>query len=172
LGQRTAGAPGLARYQSERQAILERITPLEPMRGIEQLLRELKEAAVPAAVASTSPRSWVMSAAERIGILGHFEAIVCGDEVARRKPAPDVYLEAVSRLRVDPWMAVAIEDSAPGLESARAAGLTTVVIPHMLTASHDLGAADLRVAHAGELNPARLAALVLGGDRGRVDDCK
>jgi beta-phosphoglucomutase-like phosphatase (HAD superfamily) len=76
---------------------------------------------------------------------------VAGDQVDRRKPAPDVYREALRRLGVDPRRSIAIEDSAPGLASARAAGLKTVVIPHWLTAGHDLGAADLRVAHAGEL---------------------
>jgi beta-phosphoglucomutase-like phosphatase (HAD superfamily) len=59
-------------------------------------------------------------------------------------------------LRVDPARTVAIEDSGPGIAAARAAGMKVVAIPHWLTAKHDLGGADLRVAHAGELTIARL----------------
>jgi beta-phosphoglucomutase-like phosphatase (HAD superfamily) len=84
---------------------------------------------------------------------------VTGDQVARRKPAPDVYLEAARRLGVEPARAIAIEDSAPGIAAARAAGMKAIAIPHWLTERHDLGSADLTVAHAGELTLDRLAAL-------------
>ena len=80
--------------------------------------------------------------------------------MARRKPAPDVYLEAARRLGIDPVRAIAIEDSAPGIAAGRAAGMKTVAIPHWLTERHDLSAADLTVAHAGELTLDRLAGLV------------
>jgi beta-phosphoglucomutase-like phosphatase (HAD superfamily) len=72
-----------------------------------------------------------------------------------------VYLEAARRLGVDPARAVALEDSGPGVSSARAAGMKTVAIPHWLTEGHDLSGADLRVGHAGELTPERLAGLLL-----------
>jgi beta-phosphoglucomutase-like phosphatase (HAD superfamily) len=77
-----------------------------------------------------------------------------------------VYLEAARRLDAAPSRTVAIEDAAPGIAAARAAGMKTVAIPHWLTERHDLAAADLRVAHAGELTPARLAGLI--GDREQV----
>jgi beta-phosphoglucomutase-like phosphatase (HAD superfamily) len=101
-------------------------------------------------------------ATERLGMRGLFAAIVTGDDVVRRKPAPDSYLEAARRLGVDPRRSIAIEDSGPGIAAARAAGMKTVAIPHWLTAQHDLSGADLRVAHAGQLTLARLAALVSG----------
>ncbi len=78
----------------------------------------------------------------------------------RGKPAPDVYLEAARRIGADPGRSVAIEDSAPGIASARAAGLRTIAIPHWLTQGHDLAGADLRVAHAGELTLDTLEKLV------------
>ena len=89
-----------------------------------------------------------------------------GDEVAQRKPAPDVYLEAARRLGVDPARSVAIEDSAPGIAAARAAGMKVIAIPHWLTERHDLSAADLTVAHAGEVTIERLTSLYAGGSRG------
>ena len=52
------------------------------------------------------------------------------EEVARGKPAPDVYLEAARRLGVDPTRCGAIEDSASGIRSAHAAGMHVVAIPN------------------------------------------
>ncbi|PYQ81539.1 MAG: hypothetical protein DMG01_03730 [Acidobacteria bacterium] len=160
LCERTTRSPERAVYEAERRRLFEELVPREPMRGIRDLLAELDSAGVPLAIASTAPARWVVTAAERIGVRALFRAIVTGDEVARRKPAPDVYLEAARRLGVDPSKTIAIEDSAPGIASARAAGMQTVVIPHWLTELHDLSGADLRVAHAGELSLARLATLV------------
>jgi len=61
---------------------------------------------------------------------------------------------------VYPSRAIAIEDSAPGVASAKAAGLKVVAIPHWLSERHDLSLADLRVAHAGELIPELLERLL------------
>ena len=114
---------------------------------------------MPAAIASSAPARWVVGAVERLGIRPLFDAVVTGDEVAHRKPAPDVYLEAARRLGVDPARSVAIEDSRPGITAARAAGMKAIAIPHWLTERHDLSAADLTVAHAGELTLERLMTL-------------
>jgi len=160
LCERTTRLPERSAYDAELGRLFEELVPREPMRGIRELLAELDSAGVPLAIASTAPARWVVTTAERIGVRSVFRAIVTGDEVARRKPAPDVYLEAARRLGVDPSRTIAIEDSAPGIASARAAGMPTVAIPHWLTELHDLSGADLRVAHAGELSLARLATLV------------
>jgi HAD superfamily hydrolase (TIGR01509 family) len=160
LCERVAQAPTVEEYEAERRRSFIELVPREPRHGIRELLEALREAAVPAAIASSAPARWVVPAAERIGMAPLFRTIVSGSDVARGKPAPDVYLEAARRLGVDPAMSVAIEDSGPGLASARAAGLKTVAIPHWLTAGHELSAADLRVAHAGELTVARLATLL------------
>ena len=160
LCQRSARAPDREAYDAERHRIFDELIPASPMRGIRDLLAALDEAEIPAAIASTSPGHWVRPSVERIGLDSLFRAIVTGDEVPRRKPAPDVYLEAARRLGVDPAHAVAIEDSGPGVAAARAAGMRVVAIPHRLTFGHDLGAADLRVAHAGELTVERLRAVM------------
>ena len=160
LCERTTRSPERAVYEAERRRLFEELVPREPMRGIRELLVELADAGIPLAIASTAPSRWVLPAAERIGVRALFQAIVTGDQVERRKPAPDVYLEAARRLGIDPVRTIAIEDSAPGIAAARAAGMRTVAIPHWLTELHDLSGADLRVAHAGELSFARLATLV------------
>ena len=56
-------------------------------------------------------------------------------------------------------MDIAIEDSGPGITAARAAGMKAIAIPHWLTERHDLSAANLTVAHAGELTLERLITL-------------
>jgi putative hydrolase of the HAD superfamily len=160
LTKRATGAPSRDDYRSEKRRIFDEVVPRAPMRGIRELLTALAEAGVPAAIASSAPARWVLPAVEGIGLRPSFGAIVTGDTVPRRKPAPDVYLEAARRLGVDPARAIAIEDSGPGIAAARAAGMKTVAIPHRLTARHDLRSADLEVAHAGELTLARLAILL------------
>ncbi len=147
-------------FQIERRHLFQQLAAAEPMRGIRELADALRHDGVPLGVASTSPARWVVPALERLGIGDRLGAVVTADDVARRKPAPDVYLEAARRLDADPTRAVAIEDSGPGIASARAAGMKTIAIPHWLTEAHDLSAADLRVAHAGELTVARVAELV------------
>jgi len=147
-------------YAAERKRHFAKLVPREPRRGIRELLDALREAGVPAAIASSAPARWVVPSAARIGITPLVQTIVSSDDVARGKPAPDVYIEATRRLGADPAMSVAIEDSAPGLASARAAGLKTVAIPHWLTERHELSGADLRVDHAGALTVARLTTLL------------
>jgi HAD superfamily hydrolase (TIGR01509 family) len=160
LGERSPAAPPRDVYFAERRRIFDEIVPADPMRGVLELLGALRGATIPIAIASSAPARWVVGAVERLAIRPLFDAVVTGDEVAHRKPAPDVYLEAARRLGVDPSRSIAIEDSAPGIAAARAAGMKTIAIPHWLTERHDLGAAHLTVAHAGELTLDRLASLL------------
>ena len=160
LCDRSPDAPSREDYETERRRLFQELLSAEPMRGIRELMQALREGGVPTAIASSAPSRWVVPAAQRIDVASLVNAIVSGDDVVRGKPAPDVYLEATRRLGVDPSRAVAIEDSGPGIASARAAGLKTVAIPHWLTERHELSAADLRVAHAGELTVERLATLL------------
>ena len=76
--------------------------------------------------------------------------IACGDVVPAKKPAPDIYRLALSTLGLSPAQAVAFEDSANGLASAKAAGLFTVVTPTRWTARQDFGEADLTLPHLGD----------------------
>jgi len=156
---RSPNPPDRPTFDAEKRRIFNALVPAAPMRGILELLDAIGAAGIPMAIASTSTSRWVVPASERLGVRPRFATVVTGDDVQHRKPAPDVYLEAARRLNVNPTRSVAIEDSRPGIASARAAGMKTVAIPHWLTERHDLSAADLRVAHAGELTLERLATL-------------
>jgi HAD superfamily hydrolase (TIGR01509 family) len=84
----------------------------------------------PLAIASSSNRPLIAVVLELAGLTARFRATVSSEEVARGKPAPDVYVEAARRLAVEPERCAAIEDSQSGIASAKAAGMTVVAIPN------------------------------------------
>jgi beta-phosphoglucomutase len=79
------------------------------------------------AVVSSSAGSEIRPVLQRAGIANCFGAVVCAEDVSRHKPAPDAFLVAANRLGVE--HALVVEDSAPGLEAAKAAGFDVVMIP-------------------------------------------
>jgi HAD superfamily hydrolase (TIGR01509 family) len=108
----------------------------------------------PLAVASSSPRELIELVIELAGLGDCFEAVVSSAEVARGKPAPDVYLRACELLAVPPRRTVAIEDSGPGVDSARAAGMPVILIPgrEFPPPAEVLEAADLVLDSIGQLD--------------------
>jgi HAD superfamily hydrolase (TIGR01509 family) len=82
------------------------------------------------AIASSSNRPLIDLFLELTGTAGLFRATVSSEEVARGKPAPDVYIEAARRLEVDPARCAALEDSENGIRSAAAAGMKVIAIPN------------------------------------------
>jgi HAD superfamily hydrolase (TIGR01509 family) len=99
----------------------------------------------PLALASSSNRELIDLALDLMGVAKYFKATVSSEEVARGKPAPDVYLEAARRLGVDAYKAAAIEDSRNGIRAAKAAGMRVVAIPneHFPPDDETLGQADV-----------------------------
>jgi HAD superfamily hydrolase (TIGR01509 family) len=83
----------------------------------------------PLGLASSSNAPVIALVLEETGLDRVIRAWVSSEEVARGKPAPDVYLEAARRLGVDPARCVAVEDSSNGLRSAAAAGMAVVAVP-------------------------------------------
>ena len=84
----------------------------------------------PLGLASSSNREIIEHALEVSGLAPLFRVSVSSEEVARGKPAPDVYLEAARRLGVDATRCAAIEDSANGIRAAHAARMRVVAIPN------------------------------------------
>jgi HAD superfamily hydrolase (TIGR01509 family) len=115
----------------------------------------------PLGLASSSNRPLIDAVLALAGLAESFRVTVSSEEVARGKPAPDVYLEAASRLGVAPDRCAAIEDSHSGIRSAKAAGLRVLAIPN---ASFPPGDEALALAHdvlgsLAELTVDRVAAL-------------
>jgi HAD superfamily hydrolase (TIGR01509 family) len=84
----------------------------------------------PLGLASSSNRPLIDAALALSGLDRFFTATVSSEEVARGKPAPDVYLEAARRLEVAPEDCVAVEDSHSGIRSAESAGMRVIAIPN------------------------------------------
>ncbi len=81
-------------------------------------------------LASSSNRPVIDLVLERLGVAAEFAATVSSEEVARGKPAPDVYLEAARRLAAAPERCTAVEDSSAGIRAAAAAGMAVIAIPN------------------------------------------
>jgi HAD superfamily hydrolase (TIGR01509 family) len=123
---------GTSAEEVERELLLlvEEIVAREgrPMEGAVELMALALER-LPTAVASNSPRALLDQALSVAGFPRIPAVTVAADEVERPKPAPDLYLTACSRLGIEPADALALEDSAPGVGAARAAGMRTVAVP-------------------------------------------
>jgi HAD superfamily hydrolase (TIGR01509 family) len=96
--------------------------------AVEAVRRQAREFRL--GIASSSNRPLIETVLERAGIADLFEAVVSSEEVARGKPAPDVYVEAMRRLGIEPRAAAAIEDSSNGIRAAHAAGMRVIALPN------------------------------------------
>jgi HAD superfamily hydrolase (TIGR01509 family) len=115
----------------------------------------------PLAVASSSNREVIDLVLEESGLGDHFDVSVSSEEVARGKPAPDVYVEAARRLGAKPAACVAIEDSENGIRSARVAGMKVIAVPNpeFPPAREAVALADHVAASLAELTPDRVERL-------------
>ncbi|MFE9812277.1 HAD family hydrolase [Streptomyces sp. NPDC005548] len=94
--------------------------------GAVELVRE-SECHGPVAIASASPRRFVHAALDHLGLRAR--TVICGEDVAQGKPAPEPYLRAAAGLGLAPTECLAVEDSMNGIRSAAAAGCTVLAIP-------------------------------------------
>jgi HAD superfamily hydrolase (TIGR01509 family) len=125
--------------------------PLRP--GVRRLLGEALGAGLQLAIASTTSSANVHALLTRhlgSGATRWFTSIVSGDLVAEKKPAPDIYLLALSTLGLPATDCVAFEDSVNGLRAAKSAGLFTVVTASQWTAGDDFDDADLELSSLGD----------------------
>jgi HAD superfamily hydrolase (TIGR01509 family) len=119
--------------------------PLRP--GIRQLMDDARAAGIKLAIATTTSPENVAGLLE-VGLgkdwEGYFAANGCGDIVPHKKPAPDIYLWVLDKLKLKPQDCIALEDSNNGLRSALAAGIKTYVTTNPYTHWHDFdGAAGI-----------------------------
>jgi HAD superfamily hydrolase (TIGR01509 family) len=141
-------------------ARLERIyrTRLPLLEGAPEAVRRLA-GRFPLGLASSSNREIIDLFLELSGLTEHFAVTLSSEEVARGKPAPDVYLEAVRRLGAEPERCAAVEDSENGIRAARGAGVRVLALPnpHYPPAAEALAQADDVLGSLAELDPARVA---------------
>jgi HAD superfamily hydrolase (TIGR01509 family) len=154
-------APGTFDVYSHLEALIERpvvrdhihtryrtrfleLLALEKLRdGVDHWLADAARLELDLAIASSSPRSWVVGHLEVFGLLDRFRVIRNRDDVAHAKPAPDLYLSALDGLGLRADEAIAIEDSPNGSVAAKAAGLYVVAVPNAVTRNLRFEQADL-----------------------------
>jgi HAD superfamily hydrolase (TIGR01509 family) len=102
---------------------------IEDKPGARELVLSAREAGLPIAVASSSPLRVVRTVLEARSLLGLFDALATGDEVARTKPDPALFLLAARRLSTAPERCLVLEDSLPGVIGAKNAGIPVIAVP-------------------------------------------
>lgn len=122
-------------------------------RGFEECMQGLKARGIRIALATSSPRSMVELYQKTLPPMADaFDEILCGGEVQRGKPAPDIFLAAAAKLGIAPEECLGIEDGLAGLESLQAAGIRSVMIPDMLPYDEAFaGLVCYRLEHLGQL---------------------
>lgn len=143
-------------YQlSKKMDVLDKLE-IEPIGGILRLLEQLNIAGIPAGIASSSPRVLIEGVLRKFNLSGKFCCIVSGEELAKGKPAPDIYLEAARQLNVDPEKCVVLEDSRNGIIAAKSAGMRCIGYVNPNSGNQDLELADLIVKSIHEIDVGKL----------------
>jgi HAD superfamily hydrolase (TIGR01509 family) len=106
--------------------------------GLFELLDWLESEGIPKAVATSTRRDRAQAKLAQTALLARFATLVGGDEIARGKPAPDIFLAAAERLGEVPEACLVLEDSEPGVRAALAAGMTPIMVPDLQPPSPEL----------------------------------
>ncbi len=120
--------------------------------GLKRVLRRLEAGAVPMAVASSGRHRKIRFSLRTAGLEGFFDVVCSASDVARGKPAPDLFLHAAGLLRAEPGNCSVVEDSVPGIAAAKAAGMKALgfTSSHPAAVLLDAGA-DAVFSHYDEL---------------------
>jgi beta-phosphoglucomutase-like phosphatase (HAD superfamily) len=125
------GLDHLAVAREKEAEYLPLIAQIEPINSVVGIARE-NFGKIPLAVASGGTHRSIEQVLNHLGIRNLFRAVVTSEDVARQKPAPDIFLEAARRLGVPPAFCRAYEDTDLGLRAIRAAGMEAVDVRQML----------------------------------------
>ncbi|MEO6061315.1 MAG: HAD family phosphatase [Thermoflexales bacterium] len=140
------------RFRYSSAEVEERGVPLKP--GLMALLDALDVLGIPRAMATSTGRERATALLDRAGLSGRFHAIVCGDDITRGKPAPDIFLAAARRLDAPPATCLVLEDSEPGVRAAHAAQMKAVLVPDLAPVTPDArGLAWRVVSNLGDVIP-------------------
>jgi HAD superfamily hydrolase (TIGR01509 family) len=120
-------------------------TQLEAFPGVHELVHACRRAGLLVAVASSADRVKVAANLRKIGLpLEWWDAVVAGELVAHKKPAPDIFLIAAQSLNVNATECVVVEDAVNGIQAAKAAGMRCVAVAQTFPAERLQEADDVR----------------------------
>jgi HAD superfamily hydrolase (TIGR01509 family) len=146
-------SPRIAEIHRQKTQRFERLVTtgaLPLRRGIARIMQIGREKGLAIAVATTTSHANVQALCRACfgqSMEDVFDVVAAGDDVPRKKPAPDIYVLAQQRLGIESRACLAFEDSRNGLLAAKAAGLRCIVCPSLYAAGEDHTEADLVVSH-------------------------
>lgn len=137
----------VAELDAETGRLFDQILPtrLQPMPGLEALLRYLDQGQIPKAIVTSSRRSYLDRILRLAALPYRFAFSLTADDVTRGKPEPDVYLMAARRFGIAPDRMLVLEDSRHGCQAGVAAGAVTVAVPGAHNPPHDYAGVVARV---------------------------
>jgi len=121
----------IAVAHEKEETYLETLSQIEPIHAVVEIAKE-NHGRIPMAVASGGTQKIICMVLEHIQIRHLFDAIVTNEMVKNQKPAPDIFLEAARRIRVEPKSCLAFEDTELGLQAIRSAGMEAVDVRESL----------------------------------------
>ena len=131
-----ADFPFPAIYARKQQYYHEALAQAIPTKtGLFELLALVDRLGLPKAVATSTARPLAIKKLTTAGLFPHFAVIVCGDEIANGKPAPDIFLAAAAKLAIAPAHCLVLEDSPAGIQAAHAAGMVPIHVPDLIAAT-------------------------------------
>ena len=122
--------------------------PLRP--GIHRFMQELMAAGIKIGVCTTSNEQAAKAITEKILSDIKFEIVLAGDVVKNKKPDPEIYNLALTKLGLTPDEAMVVEDSKNGVKASKAAGIKTIVTFNGYTEKEDIEAGDVIVSCLGD----------------------
>ncbi len=125
-----------------RRKLMERQLSQPVLPGVRDLMERGRAGGWRIGVASNSTSIWVEDGLKRLGLRSLVEAVRTVDQVQSPKPHPEVYLRVLEDLGAAAAESYAFEDSQPGVTAAKAAGLTVIGVPSLLTRHQDLSLAN------------------------------
>jgi HAD superfamily hydrolase (TIGR01509 family) len=132
---------------------------------LDALLNELRAAGISIALATSGSRRRMNAVIEMYGLARWLDVALCREDVEREKPEPDLFLAAASALSVAPSACLVVEDSAPGIAAARAAGMTVLGFTAYCGPNSLRRGADAYLASFEGLGLPELQTLWQGSDR-------
>jgi HAD superfamily hydrolase (TIGR01509 family) len=111
-------------------------TPVKP--GVCELFDWIKGRGWPRAVATSSNKEDAEFHLSHAKLRPYFDVLICGDAVTKGKPDPEIFLKAAEVINIDPRHCLALEDSANGVRSARAAGMVTYMVPDLVPPTEEI----------------------------------
>lgn len=130
---------------------LDKLSRLGPLPGVTRILNDARRLGLKRAIASSSPHAWVDGYLCQLGLTGSFDVVICRENAARIKPAPDLFLAALKVLGVRAGEALVFEDSPNGVLAANRAGVRVVAVPNSITKNGNLSGAALILASLSDL---------------------